>query len=229
MALFVISDLHLSLGGSKPMDIFQGWENHTERILNNWNNQVSDSDTVVVPGDISWGMSLKEAFADFKFIDDLPGKKILLKGNHDYWWTTMTKMNEWLLENEFNSISILNNNCVEAEGVAICGTRGWMIEEASEHDRKIFKRECSRLEASLQDANKKGIERKLAFLHYPPIFNHVKADEIIEVLNRYSVEHCFYGHLHGYSIGGAINSEIEGIKYKLVSADYLKFSPYRIF
>ncbi len=228
MALFAISDLHLSLGGSKPMDIFQGWDNHTERLLHNWNKLVSNEDTVIVPGDISWGIDFKEAFEDFKFINNLNGKKILLKGNHDYWWSTMTKMNGWLLENGFDTISILNNNCFEAEGVAICGSRGWVIEEVQQNDKKIMARECQRLELSLKDAKNKGYEKLFVFLHYPPIFNHVKSVEIIDVMKRYGVEKCFFGHLHGYSFNCAVTGEVDGINYKLISADFLKFSPYRV-
>ncbi|MBP8855912.1 MAG: metallophosphoesterase [Oscillospiraceae bacterium] len=225
MAIFVIGDLHLSLGTQKPMDIFRGWQDYTKRLAENWRANVTDCDTVVLAGDISWAMKLEDCTADFAFIHALPGKKLLLKGNHDYWWTTVSKMNAYLEQNAFHSLHFLFNNCYIEEGVALCGTRSWLFDEGAPHDEKVMNREVGRLQASLQAA---GDAQKLVFLHYPPIFQGSCAHEIIAVMQNYNVKQCFYGHLHSASIKSATQGLQNGIDYKLISADAVNFCPYKI-
>lgn len=225
MALFALSDPHLSLSCDKPMDVFGGWQNYLERIAANWQNTVGEQDTVVLPGDISWAMKLEHCEADFRFLNELPGRKILGKGNHDYWWTTMNKMQTFLKEQGFDSLYFLYNNAVESDGVALCGTRSWFFDGKQEHDEKMLHRELGRLRASLQAA---GELEKLVFLHYPPIYAGNRAEEILLLLHEFNVKECYYGHLHGYAAAGAWQGETEGIRFKLISADALKFAPLRI-
>lgn len=226
MSIYTIADLHLSLGDAdKPMDIFRGWQDHVERLETNWRKQINPNDTVVLPGDISWAMRLEDAVPDFQFIENLPGKKIILKGNHDYWWNTMSKMTAFLESNHFETISILNNNSFFAEGVAICGTRSWLFDVGEEHNAKIMNRELGRLKASLDAA--KDLP-KLVFLHYPPIYPNGNADEVVAMLHQYGVKECYYGHLHGGSIPFAIEGDVDGIEYRLISADALRFCPLKI-
>ena len=226
MRVFTMGDLHLPFGRQKPMDIFGGWENYTERIEKNWNSVVGEDDCVVIPGDISWSMSIEEALPDFEFISRrLRGRKIISKGNHDYWWTTMAKMNAYLAANGFDSLSFLHNNCVFAEGLALCGTRSWLFDAGQPHDEKVMSRECGRLRASLEAA---GDTEKAVFLHYPPVYPQADAGEVVALLREYGVKRCFYGHLHGPSIPRAVQGELDGIEYKLISADALRFFPYKI-
>ena len=224
MALYAIGDLHLSLSVDKPMDKFgDAWKNHTEKLKEGF-SKVNDDDITVLCGDISWAMNFSEAKEDFRFIEELPGSKILLKGNHDYWWSTTTKINLFFKENGHSSISLLHNNCYTYSDFSICGTRGWFYEEEHglEHDKKIMKREVMRLEASLKAAGK---SEKLVFLHYPPIFQNYRCDEILELLDKYSVKKCCYGHLHGKSLQYAFQGFIGCTEFRLVSADYLDFVP----
>ncbi len=227
MALFVISDLHLSLGEDKPMDIFPGWEGYIDRIRQNWLDSVSDEDTVVIGGDISWAQSLSGALKDFQFIDALPGKKVIIKGNHDYFWTTRTKMETFFKENGINSISILHNNCICAEGVCLCGTRGWIFDGSEPADQKVILREAGRLRTSLEQGKRTGLEL-LCFLHYPPLFARERCEEILEVLHQYPVKTCYYGHIHGNGCNYAVQGTVDGIEYIMTSADYLRFKPLRI-
>ncbi len=226
--MFVIGDLHLSLGESeKPMDIFKGWENHAQRIAQSWDENVKETDTVIIPGDLSWAMNLDEAAEDFRFVQNRPGKKIILKGNHDYYWTTMKKMQEFLDANHFDTISILHNNSILCEGVSICGTRGWMAENSDAFNKKIIEREAQRLETSLASA-KEGMT-KLVFLHYPPFDREGKPIlQLLDVLERHRVSDCWFGHLHGQSIRTAPVGTRGGIRYHLVSADALGFQPLKI-
>ena len=198
MSLFALGDLHLSLGTDKPMDIFRGWTDHMQRLESHWRQLVKDEDTVVIAGDVSWGMRIEEAEADFRFLESLPGHKIVLKGNHDYWWSTAAKFNKFCTEHGFENMHLLNNNCYEYEDIAICGTRGWFFEEerSGQHDEKVFKRELIRLESSLISAGEKP---KIVFLHYPPLYKGYICQEIIDLLHAYDVRRCFYGHLHGPS------------------------------
>lgn len=225
MAIFTIGDLHLSLSAQKPMDIFGGWQNYVQRLEQNWRELITPQDTVVLAGDISWAMKLEDCKADFAFLQALPGKKLLMKGNHDYWWTTANKMKAFLAENGFDTLDILHNNAFIAEGTALCGTRGWMFEADEPHDEKIMNREVGRLRASLQAG---GEYPKAAFLHYPPLYGDAFAPEIIRVLQEFGVKKCFYGHLHGRAVARAIQGEIDGIAYKLISADALEFRPYLV-
>ena len=226
MSIFSISDLHLSLGTEKPMDVFSGWENYVARLEENWRNLVNPEDTVVIPGDISWAMRLEECKADFAFLHQLPGKKILLKGNHDYWWSTKAKMERFLEQQGFDSITILHNNSILVEGVWICGSRSWMFDAQEEKDERVMARELGRLSASLSSA---GEGEKLVFVHYPPIYPNASADGVVELLEQFGVNRCFYGHLHGGAIRFAVQGERNGIVYKLVSADGLAFCPYKIY
>ena len=228
MALYAIGDLHLCLGAPKPMDIFGGtWVGYMEKLKKGL-SCITSEDTTVLLGDLSWALSLEEAREDFAWINDIPGKKIILKGNHDYWWSTANKFYNFCAENGFSDMYVLNNNHYEYNGYAICGTRGWFFEEerSDAHDEKVFKRELIRLEASLKSA---GNLPKIVFLHYPPRYKGYTCDEILELLNRYEVRQCFYGHLHGASHGLAMEGQWDGVDYKLVAADKLNFAPHRIF
>ena len=227
MALYAIGDLHLCLGASKPMDVFGGaWVGYMDKLREGI-SQIKPEDTTVLLGDLSWALDLDEASEDFRWIDAIPGRKIILKGNHDYWWSTASKFYKFCAENEFSDQFILNNNHYEYDGWAICGTRGWFYEEqrSGEHDEKVFKRELLRLETSLQSA---GDLPKIVFLHYPPKYKGYECPEILELLHKYDVRRCFYGHLHGPSHGLAMEGLWDGIDYKLVAADYLDFRPFAV-
>lgn len=225
MSLFAIADLHLSLGADKPMDIFKGWENYTEKIENNWRKVVSENDTVVIAGDVSWSMSLSNLSADFKFIQALPGRKLIIKGNHDYWWDTMTKMKNYIKNSGFNTIEIIHNSAEKVDGVdgiAVCGTRGWFYDAAG--DKKILMREAARLETSISIAEKAGLE-PVVFLHYPPFCVGYCCTEIMEVLKAHNVRRCYFGHLHGRAAATAFEGEHEGILFRLISCDHTGFAP----
>lgn len=228
MSLFVIGDTHLSLSTDKPMDIFGGWKNYMQRLEENWRSVVQPQDTVIIPGDVSWGMSLEQAKEDFLFLHRLPGKKILMKGNHDYWWATRAKMESFLEGNGLDSLSILHNNAVSVEGLSLCGSRGWMFEQGQEHDKKIINREACRIRASLQDAQRFGEQEKVLFLHYPPVFMQDSIPEFFEVMNQYGVRRCYYGHIHSQGCRFAFQGEWCGVQLEMVSADYLRFMPKKI-
>ncbi len=226
--VYTIGDLHLSLGCDKPMDIFSGWTNYLERLTNNWNSKIRDEDTVILLGDHSWALKLEDSLKDLEYIDkQLRGRKILVKGNHDLWWSTMNKNVCFCEKNGFSSISFLFNNSFLVEGMAVCGTRGWIRENGEPQDIKILNREAGRLEASLQAGVKLGGELT-AFIHYPPIFGTEENVLITEILHKYQVKRCFYAHLHGSSIRNAINGERDGVEYRLVSADGVGFDPIKI-
>lgn len=224
MSLFVIADLHLSLSSDKPMDIFGGWHDYVNRLKTNWQAVVKPEDTVVIPGDITWAMSIEEALEDFKFIEALNGKKIIMKGNHDYWWSTKSKADKFFAEQRIKSISILHNNHYEYNGIGICGTRGWINDGSEPADAKIIRREAIRLERSLQSAVDAGL-KPIVFLHYPPLFGNETNYDILDVLLKYEVEHCFYGHLHSYATQKAAVGRSYGIDFRLISSDYLQFKP----
>ena len=227
MSLFAIPDLHLSLSTNKSMEIFKGWENYTEKIEKNWNDIVSDSDTVVIPGDISWAMKLDEAEADLKFINNLPGKKLILKGNHDLWWSTISKLNTFLRDKDFDSIEFVHNSAKRVGDIAVCGTRGWFYD--GEASKKVIMREAGRLETSIKAAKALGGE-PVVFLHYPPIAGDLVVDEIMQVMINNEIDRCYYGHIHGVSFKSrrAFEGDYKGIEFKLISADYLKFMPLKI-
>lgn len=227
MALYAIGDLHLSLNSGKPMDVFGGaWTGYVEKLERGM-GKITEADTTVLLGDLSWAMDLASARADFSWINAIPGQKILLKGNHDYWWSTASKFYSFCNENGFTQMFVLNNNCYVYGDWAICGTRGWFFEESRSgaHDEKVFRRELMRLEASLKEA---GDRPKLVFLHYPPLYKGYVCREILELLEQYGVRRCFYGHLHGASHGLAIQGLHGGVEYRLVSADYLDFCPFLV-
>jgi predicted phosphohydrolase len=224
MALFAIADLHLSLGSEKPMDIFRGWEDYQQRLEKNWRSAVSSGDTVVLPGDLSWGMSLEESLADFAFIESLPGKKIILKGNHDYWWSTRRKMEDFFTLHGFTTLTVLHNSCVPVGGVCVCGSRGWFFDETEGSDKKVLLREAGRLDTSLRLGAQTGLET-VAFLHYPPVYGSFECPEIMDVLIKYGVKRCYYGHLHGRAARTAFEGESGGVSFRLVSADRLGFAP----
>lgn len=225
MSLYVIGDLHLSLGEDKQMDIFAGWNDYVCRLEENWKKLITNNDTVVIAGDISWAMKLEETYTDFKFIDSLPGKKIFLKGNHDYWWATKSKIDKFLAEKELNTISILFNNAYEYEEYAICGTRGWFLENDTPKDIKVLNREVGRLNMSIESGKKTGKE-PIVFLHYPPYFAGTECTEIINVLVNQRIKRCYYGHIHGKrNFQFAFEGEYKGIEFKLISCDRVGFTP----
>ncbi len=224
MALYAIGDTHLSLSVQKPMEVFGGaWTGYVDKLKKGFGG-LTEEDTVVLCGDLSWGMGLEESKADFAFLDALPGgRKLLLKGNHDYWWNTASKMERFFTENGFSTLKILHNNCYLYGDIALCGTRGWFYEETG--SQKIFQRELIRLEASLKAA---GEREKLCFLHYPPVYQGYTCPEIMKLLERYGVKRCFYGHLHGGSHRLAIEGARNGVDYRLVAADFVDFIPVKV-
>ena len=227
MALYAIGDLHLCLGAPKPMDVFGGeWVGYMDKLKKGL-SVIREEDTTVLLGDLSWALSLEEAKADFAFINEIPGRKIILKGNHDYWWSTAAKFRKFCEENGFSNMEILNNIHFEYEGYAICGTRGWFYEEekTAPEDEKVFRRELIRLETSLKSA---GTLPKIVFLHYPPYYKGYSCREILELLHKYDVRRCFYGHLHGPSHALALEGQWDGVDYRLVSADKIGFCPVRV-
>lgn len=227
MALYAIGDLHLSIGRDKPMDVFgENWANHAQKLEAGFAG-LRDDDVTVVCGDLSWGMNMAEAERDFLFIDRLPGRKIVLKGNHDYWWSTAAKAKRFFGEKGISTVDVLYNNCFDYGDYAICGTRGWFYEEErdGEHDRKIMRRELMRLECSLKAA---GDKKKLVFLHYPPLYQAYRCDEIMDMLKVYEVRLCCYGHIHGKGCACAFNGWQGGTEFRLVSADYVDFTPVRL-
>ena len=227
MALYVIGDLHLSFSVDKPMHIFDGWDHYEERLEKNWHRLVQPEDTVVIPGDVSWGMSLAESKADFDFLNALPGKKLLLKGNHDYWWSTKSKIERFLQEKGFTSMKVLHNNAYIVEDVAVCGTRGWLYNSETEEDVKIVNREVGRLVASLNDAAKQDANAQpIVFLHYPPVYGNMACAGILDVLETRHVEQCYFGHIHGNQASKkAVRGNYHGIKMHLISCDYVNFMP----
>lgn len=235
MSIYTIGDLHLSFHENKPMGIFgENWKGHEEKIRKDWNEKVKENDLVVIPGDFSWSTYLKDTYEDFSYLNDLPGKKLLLKGNHDYWWTTLTSMRKYLKENDFENIDFIYNTAYEFENYIIAGTRGWGQNEESE-DKKLLKREVARLELSLQEAlklNENQEKEMIVFLHYPPIIknnlmNH-EMSEFVKIMKKYDIKKCYYGHLHSTSIRDAVEGIYYGIDFRLVSADGLDFKLLRI-
>lgn len=230
MALFAIADTHLSLGGTnKSMTVFSGWDDYVERLEKNWRLLVKPEDTVVIAGDISWGMNLKQAREDFAFLHSLPGRKLILKGNHDYWWTTRRQMDRFFEENGFDTLRIVHNDAVEVDGrFAVCGSRGWFFDAEDDADKLVLLREAGRLRTSIQAAKATGLEPVL-FIHYPPIYSDQVCPEIMDVLKEEGITRCFYGHVHSKGIRLAVEGEVDGIFYRLISADALQFCPIPIF
>ena len=226
MALYVLGDTHLSFGVSKPMDVFGGaWRDYVSKLRQGL-GALQEDDMLVIAGDISWGMTLEEALPDFQFLNELPGQKWLLKGNHDYWWSTAGKMTSFFTLHGLHKLHILHNNCGFYGRTALCGTRGWFFEEekSGPHDEKVFRRELGRLEASLKAAQ--GAEEILVFLHYPPRYQGYECPEILGMLEQYGVKACYYGHLHAGSHRLAIQGDYAGIDFRLIAADYINFAPF---
>ena len=227
MALYAIGDLHLSLAADKPMDVFGGrWVGYVDKLREGL-SVIRPEDTTVLLGDLSWALGIEQAREDFAFISAIPGRKILLKGNHDYWWTTAAKFYSFCAAQGLTGMELLHNNCWFYGDVALCGTRGWFYEEdkAGTHDEKVFRRELGRLETSLKAADGRDI---FCFLHYPPRYQGYECPEILELLTRYPVRRCYYGHLHADSCRLAVQDIWQGIEFRLVSADYVNFNPAKI-
>ena len=231
MSVFAISDLHLAISVKKPMDVFGGrWQEYMTRLEENWNAVVSGDDYVLIPGDISWATYLNEISEDFAFIERLPGKKVISKGNHDYWWTTLKKLNAFIKEQGFETMRFLNNDCCNADGMAVCGTRGWKCpgdDDFSEEDLKLYDRELIRLKLSLECARKLG-KPMTAMLHYPPFSRNLGSSGFTELLCKYEVKKCIYGHLHGEYSRNAFTGMRDGTEYLFVAADHLQFKPLKI-
>lgn len=230
MSIYAIADLHLSFKSNKPMDVFgENWKNYENKIKQDWIEKVKEDDLVLLPGDFSWATYIEDTDLDFKYLNNLPGKKLLLKGNHDYWWTTMNKLREFTAEHGFDDIEFLQNNSFMYEDVAICGTRGWINpgwDNFGSEDRKIFDREVLRLELSLNSV--KECNEIYVFTHYPPMPVSLKENEFVQMMNKYPVTKCIYGHLHAAAHRNAVEGTINGIEYKLVSGDYLGFDPIKL-
>ena len=230
MAIYVIADLHLSFSQDKPMSIFgENWEGHSEKIKNNWISKVKPEYTVVLPGDFSWAMYLQDTYKDFEYLNSLPGKKLLLKGNHDYWWTTVTNMRNFLEENKFKNIDFIYNNSYLVENKILTGTRGWNLLD-TENSSKMIKRESIRLQLAIEDGIKKYGDDKeiIVFMHYPPISNTNKKSDFLKILKQYDIKRCYYGHLHGKSHQDAVEGIVDGIEFKLISAEYLNFDVIKV-
>lgn len=229
MHIYAIGDLHLSGDPpSKPMEIFgEHWAGHKEKIRANWLQTVTAADTVIICGDISWALQLDEAKSDLHWLAELPGEKILLRGNHDYWWTSLKKMQQFT-ENRFR---FLQNNCLLAGGTAVCGTRGWLLPSSDNFtpaDEKIYQRESIRLELSLQAAAAQQADRIICVLHYPPLFAADEHTLFTDLMEKYPVSHCVYGHIHGENHISVFEGRRAGICYKLVSCDTQQFQLYQI-
>lgn len=224
MALFAISDLHLAINGDKPMDVFgEKWFKHDEKIKNNWLNKINENDTVLIAGDISWSMKMKEGLNDLNWIHDLPGQKIFVKGNHDYWWSSISKLNCL-----FSDMNFIQNNFFTYKEYAICGTRGWTCpggENYTDHDEKLYDREINRLKLSLDSARQEGFNKYICMLHYPPVNERFEKSSFTEIFNEYKVEKVIYGHLHGPSLNRVLEGDMNGIEYIVTSCDYINFDP----
>jgi len=240
LSIFGIADLHLSIGtANKEMDIFGGnWRNHMRKIEENWESIVDVDAAVVIAGDICWATGMENAKFDLEFIHNLPGaQKIILKGNHDYWWNTVTKLDNFSRECGFDTLRFLHNNAMIVEDKVICGTRGWMLEENPENadNHKVFEREKIRLELSLEKAKKLQMDvggneslEIIAFMHYPPVTKHSSNSDFLEIMRKFGVKRCYYGHLHGAAHKAAIIGEVNGINLQLISSDYMDFKPLKI-
>ena len=227
MALYAISDLHLAFNNDKPMDIFgDKWLNHDAKIKNNWLSKVNEDDMILIAGDISWAMRESESMMDLQWIDDLPGKKIISKGNHDYWWNSITKLNS-----KFENTKFLQNNYYQYKDYAICGSRGWICpgsDKFTEKDEKIYSRELIRLRLSLDSAKKAGFDKFIVMLHYPPTNEKFEESDIVKIIKEYNVEKVIYGHLHGPALRRVLEGVKDGVEYIMTSGDYIDFDPVKI-
>lgn len=232
MAIYAISDLHLAMSIDKPMDVFGWkWTNYMEKLKINWSDTVTDEDFVIIPGDISWATYIEQAKEDFEFIEGLPGRKIISKGNHDYWWTTHSKLQQFVSANGFKTIEFMQNNSYDLGSMIVCGTRGWISpgdDGFNSDDRKIYNRELQRLELSLKSAPVEDGKRIVVAMHYPPFNSKREPTDFVELMARYNVNLCLYGHLHGDSYKNAVIGNNNGLEFKLISADYLDFKPLKL-
>jgi len=227
MAIFAISDLHLALNGDKPMDVFgDNWYKHEEKIKSNWIGKIKEEDTVLIAGDISWSMSIEEGLKDLDWLNELPGRKIMIKGNHDYWWNSISKLNKL-----YEGMNFIQNNFYAYEDYAISGTRGWTCPgggDYSVHDKKIYIREQIRLELSLAKSVKAGYKKHIVMLHYPPTNAKFEDSGFTEIIKQYTVEKVIYGHLHGPSFPCVLQGERENTKYIMTASDFIDFNPVKI-
>ena len=236
MSVFAIADLHLdTVTNEKSMEVFGNrWQGYITKIKNNWSRLVNPEDTVIIAGDISWALTLEQSLNDLKWIDSLPGKKLIMKGNHDFWWSTASKMDKFFLQNEISTIELLYNNAKEIENYIIAGSRGWFVDKSiqptksvnADHE-KIINREVIRLRLSLEEAKKlqkDSGKEIIAFFHFPPIWNEFECPEILNVLNEYNVKRCYFGHIHGcYTCESTL--KWQDIEFRMISADFLDFIP----
>ena len=229
MAIYAISDLHLPLGVDKPMDVFgKSWENYVYRLEENCRKQIRDTDCVVLPGDFCWAINLEEAKKDFDFLNSLPGIKVLLKGNHDYWWDTLAKVENFMQANQYTNIHLIQNNSFCFDGYVICGTRFWQspaFENLSAQDIKIYQRELGRVELSLKSARDANAKEILFFSHYPPISGGIVDENFAQLMKNYCVQDVYYGHLHSVSANFERNQRVDGICYHLISCNCIGFNP----
>ena len=228
MNVFAIADLHLSINAAKPMDIYGGqWTNHMERIERMWNALIGEDDVVVISGDISWSLKTEEAIDDLNWISALPGKKVLIKGNHDLWWNSVSKLNQL-----YDNLFFLQNTYYKAGDYTICGTRGWICPGDSEftpHDDKIYRREVGRLRMSLEAARQAGETRIIGAIHYPPANENMEDSGFTALFEEYGAELVVYGHLHGADAHQkGIQGLRNGVKYRLVACDYLSCCPLQL-
>ena len=236
MSLFVISDLHLDvLTNQKSMEVFgERWKNYTQRLKKNWTAVVEEKDTVIVPGDISWALTLEESIHDLRWINDLPGRKIFMKGNHDFWWSTTRKMRAFFEENQLDTIDILYNDAIEVENYILAGSRGWFVDKSTQPQGsvnadydKIVNREKIRLRMSLDEAKKLqefSDKEILVFFHFPPVWGDFVCEELVSILKEYNISRVYFGHIHGsYNVSSVF--EYEGIQFKMISADFIDFLP----
>lgn len=230
MSIFAISDLHLSFNTNKPMNIF-GWVDYEEKIRKNWQEKVKEDDVVLLLGDFSWEMNLENTYKDFEFINSLPGRKLLLKGNHDYWWNTLSKMRIYLTDNKFYNIDFIYNNSYEDNNKIIAGTRGWTISENQVEDEKIRKREALRLELSIKNGIEQFGDNKeiIVCMHYPPLNKLNRSTEFTQILEKYNVKKCIYGHLHGKAQEEMLVGHINNVEYIMASCDYTGFDVIKIY
>lgn len=232
MAIYAISDLHLAISIDKPMDIFgDRWINYMQKLKDNWEQLINENDKVIITGDISWATYLAQAVEDFRFIEALPGEKIISKGNHDYWWSTASKLDQFKKENSLSTIRFMHNNSFKLENIILCGTRGWKCpgeDDFCAEDQKVYDRELQRLELSLKSAERNAECRIIVGMHYPPFNSRKEPSKFVDIMKKYGVDTCIYGHLHGFGFKGAVEGIVEGIEFKLVSADYLNFKPIQL-
>lgn len=235
MAVYVISDLHLATANAeKSMEVFgKRWTDYIEKLRSRWIHLITDADTVIIPGDISWGLAMEDALDDLLWLDSLPGKKIIMKGNHDFWWSTLTKLNKFFEKNQIKTISVLNNNAYEVENYVIAGSRGWFtdksmqnVEEDVDYD-KIVNREAMRLRLSITQATNISAENNkeiLVFLHFPPVWSDYVCSPILDVLKEFNIKRCYFGHVHGNYLH-PMTFEYDNIEFHIISADFLDFIP----